>query len=474
MKSKSGDSPGIERLRSHLEDLYRKKTPRSFVLYKRAEQSLVHGGSHTMRLWHPYPVFPSSASGACIGDVDGNLYLDYWQGHYANILGHNPPLIIKEMRRLMENGGLHTGFEGDIQIDLAEILLRQAGAPGDKIRFTTSGTLAAMYAVMMAKAFTGRSHVLKIGGGWHGASPFLLKGVRHHRTRKFGSGESAGVDEDLLRRIHVTRFNDADDLERVFKSWGDKLACFIVEPFLGVGGFLPASPEYLKAARVLTERHGTVLIFDEVISGFRFGPSGVQKFYGVRPDLSIFGKLIGGGHAVAAVLGSRKIMEWCEDRPAAGGRRVLFEGGTFSGHTAYLKAGAVILRHLVSRADSIYPRLAESGAALREGIEKVFSDEDIDVRCTGRGNEAVPGSSLFMVHFPRRWTDLKSPEDLLDDRVVDVRLREEILKLALLIHGVHIVHGGGALSTAHGNRQIRRTIAAYAEAAALLNKFLRS
>jgi glutamate-1-semialdehyde 2,1-aminomutase len=462
----------IERLRSHLEDLYRKKTPGSFKLYRRAGQSLVHGGSHTMRLWRPYPVFPVSASGAEVEDVDGNVYLDYWQGHYANILGHNPPVILKAMRRLLESGGLHTGFEGRVQIDLAEILLRQAGWPGDKVRFTTSGTLAAMYAVMMAKAFSGRDHILKIGGGWHGASPYLLKGVRHHRTRKFASAESAGVADDLLRRTHVTRFNDLDDLEHVFKTRGDKLACFIVEPFLGVGGFMPAERDYLQAARRLTERYGVVLIFDEVISGFRFGPSGVQSLYDVRPDLSLFGKLIGGGHAVAAVIGRSEIMEWCDDRPAPGGRRVLFEGGTFSGHTSYLKAGAVMLGHLAGHAERIYGRLSVKGDSLRTGIEKAFADEGFDVRCTGWGNAVVPGSSLFMVHFPRDGKTMKSPDDLLNDAVVDVRLREEILKLALLIQDVHIVHGGGAVSTAHGDRQIRKTVEAYADAAALFRKFL--
>ena len=462
----------MDRLRDHLVREYRKKTAKSRAVFHRAEKVMIEGGSHTIRLWRPYPFFASGAEGPSVRDVDGNTYIDYWQGHYANILGHNPRLIRREIAACLSRGALHTGFEAVHQIELAETLVRKLGGREAKVRFTTSGTLATMYTVMLSQGLTGRDLVLKIGGGWHGASPYLLKGVKYHVGEGFGGCESAGLLEDIVRRTLVTRFNDGDDLQRIIDENGDRIACFIVEPFLGVGGFLPASKEYLELARSLTAKHGILLVFDEIISGFRFCPTGLQTLYGVRPDLTAFGKIIGGGHAVAAVVGSRDIMEACERGRGFSGR-VLFEGGTFSAHSEYMKAGLIMLGRLVAGAATIYPKLARSGDRLRRGVERVFAEAGVPVRLTGDGNAVVPGSSLFMVHFPRRKNvSYDHPEDIHDDRRSDVALREEILKLALLVNGVNVVHGGGAVSTVHGDREIDATIAAYGEAARLFKKYL--
>jgi glutamate-1-semialdehyde 2,1-aminomutase len=463
---------GIDRLRGHLVREYRKKTAKSRAVFHRAEKVMVEGGSHTIRLWRPYPFFAVSAEGPTVRDVDGNSYIDYWQGHYANILGHNPRLIRRQIAACLGHGALLTGFEAGHQIELAETLVRKLGGKDARVRFTTSGTLATMYAVMLAQGLTGRDHVLKVGGGWHGSSPYLLKGVKYYAGEGFEGRESAGLLDEIVRRTLVTRFNDRDDLARVIEENGGRIACFIVEPFLGVGGFLPASKEYLELARTLTAKNGILLIFDEIVSGFRFCPSGVQTLYGVRPDLTAFGKIIGGGHAVSAVVGPREVMEGCER--ARGPRdRVLFEGGTFSAHTEYMKAGLIMLGHLVQNASTVYPKLARSGEKLRRGIESVFAGEGVPARCTGYGNDVVTGSSLFMVHFPRvKGLTYDHPEAIHDDRRTDVGLREEFLKLALLVHGVNVVHGGGAVSAAHSDRDIDRTIDAYGETARLFAKYL--
>ncbi|MCK7477427.1 MAG: aminotransferase class III-fold pyridoxal phosphate-dependent enzyme [Candidatus Moduliflexus flocculans] len=253
---------------------------------------MIRGGSHSLRLLSPYPFFVKKASGPEVVDVDGNVFLDFWQGHYANILGHNPGFSDLET-----NGdepaeeSLHTGFEVETQVKLAELLLKQVGWKGHKVRFTTSGTLATMYAVMLAFGKTGRDEVLKIGGGWHGASPVLLKGIKFDPKLGFGRIESAGVPDAFARKIHTVRYNDSDDLARIFRKRGDKIACLILEPYLGAGGFLPATREFLQEARRLTARHGAVLIFDEIISGFRFAPTGVQRLAGIEPDVSTFGKV---------------------------------------------------------------------------------------------------------------------------------------------------------------------------------------
>jgi glutamate-1-semialdehyde 2,1-aminomutase len=462
----------IERLVTRLETTYRKKTRRSFALYKQAEKVMIKGGSHNLRLWRPYPFIMAEAHGPHVVDVDGNSYIDYWQGHYANILGHNPAELKKEIAAFdPEHGSLHTGFEGESQIRLAETLLRQLGYDDYKVRFTTSGTLATMYAVMLAQAATGRDHVLKVGGGWHGASPYLLKGVKFDPEAGFSRPESAGVPPEILKRTLVTRFGDADGLARLFASKGNKIACFILEPFLGVGGFLPATREYLSLVRDLTRRHGVLLIFDEIISGFRFCPSGIQTLYGIEPDLATFGKLIGGGHAVSAVAGRAEILEG-KRHGASGPAKVLFEGGTFSAHPQYMRAGTVMLRHLVKASGTVYPKLARAGEILRTRIEGAFRAEGIEAVCTGRGNDVVRGSSLFQVNFPKAGNPLRTAEDLWDPKLSDVRLKEDVLKLALLTEGVHVVHGGGAVSTAHEDAHLDATIGAYGNVARLFKKYL--
>jgi glutamate-1-semialdehyde 2,1-aminomutase len=462
---------GTDRLRGYLVREYEKKTARSRAVFRRAEKVMIAGGSHTIRLWRPYPFFAASAEGPSVRDVDGNTYIDYWQGHYANILGHNPKLIRQRIASLLERGALHTGFEASHQIELAEALVRGLGGSDAKVRFTTSGTLATMYAIMMAQGLTGRDHVLKVGGGWHGASPYLLKGVKYRADKGFEGRESAGLLDGIVERTLITRFNDADDLRKAIGEHGDRIACFIVEPFIGVGGFIPASKEYLELARRLTAKHGIILIFDEIISGFRFCPGGLQTLYRIRPDLTTLGKIIGGGHAVAAVVGPREIMEECE-HGRGGGDRVYFEGGTFSAHAEYMKAGFIMLGHLADHAETIYPRLARSGEQLRRGIERVFAEAGLSARCTGDGNAVVPGSSLFMVHFPRLpGVTYDRPEDIHDARRSDLVMREELLKLALLVNGVNVVHGGGAVSAAHGAKDIKTTIAAYGEAARLFKKY---
>jgi glutamate-1-semialdehyde 2,1-aminomutase len=464
-----------ERARSKLfaalNERYRERTRRSLDIHERARRVMVRGGSHTLRLWPPYPLSVSRADGAWIWDADDHAYVDYWQGHYANILGHNPPVIVDALRSIHERGGLHSGFETTSQIELAELLLRQLGDPGARVRFTTSGTLATMYAVMVAEGYTGRDLILKVGGGWHGASPYLLKGVKYDPDKGYDHPDSAGVPRALARKTLVARFDDLDDLERIVASKGNRIACFILEPFLGAGGFLPVSKAYLEEARRLTERRGILLVFDEIVSGFRFGPSGIQSLYGVRPDLSAFGKVIGGGHAVAAVVGREEVLGVCE-AGRGGRRRAFFEGGTFSAHAEYLAAGSAMIRHLIAGADEIYPRLAALGQRLRRGIEEAFAGEGIEVVCSGDGNEVVPGSSLFFIHFPRRKAGRLGPEALHDQSRWDLDLRERILKLALLNEGVHVVHGGGALSAAHRDEDVWRTIEACAAVARLFKDYL--
>ncbi|MGQ9618918.1 MAG: aspartate aminotransferase family protein [Candidatus Aminicenantia bacterium] len=454
-----------------LSEKFKAKTSKSLILNEKAKKYLVQGGSHTLRLWSPYNFIVKSAKGATVKDLDGNEYIDYWQGHYANILGHNPDILNKACYSKHEAGCLHSGFEDEWQIKLAELILKTLGHKGWKIRFTTSGTLANTYASMLALSYTGREMILKVGGGWHGASPYFLKGVKFYRRYGFEKVESSGIPEEFSNRILITRFNDPEDLESRIKKFGDKIACFIIEPYIGAGGFIPAEIEYLRIARKLTDERGIVLIFDEVISGFRFSANALHAYLNIEPDLAVFGKIIGGGHAVSAVAGKGEIMELCGDN-APSGKRVRFEGGTFSAHPEYMFAGYTLLDTLIKNEDKVYPSIGKLANKLRAGIEEVFKEEGIPFKFSGGTNKSIPLSPFFSPNFFKKdIREIKSPEDVMDEELVDLYLRESVLKLFLLNRGIHVIHGGGALSTAHTEEHVNQTIDAFKEFARALKKY---
>jgi glutamate-1-semialdehyde 2,1-aminomutase len=440
-------------LLAELEEAYTLYSPKSGAVNEMAIQYLVDGGSHALRLTRPFPPRIAGAHGAWLKDEDGHDILDFWQGHLANILGHNPEVVTRELAQALASGfGLQTGFTDRLQAEAAEILCRQTGA--ERVRFTTSGTLATMYAIMLARSYTGRTLVMKVGGGWHGAQPWALKGIEF--SARNGAGfqkvESDGVPVAVTDKVIVTGFNDADRLRDHFREYGDRLACFIIEPFLGVGGFTPASREYLHAARDLADQYGVVLVFDEVIAGFRFRAGNMGALYGLQPDLATFGKIMGGGMPVAALAGRADILNLSG---RAGGSRVKFSGGTYSGHPASLLAAKTLMSYLVEHEAEIYPRLADLGARTRQALAKAFADEGIYVHCTGHDPEVLPGSSMFMLHFPYdEGVPLNTPEDWANPNVCDVGLSHKVLDLALLLEDVFMLHSHGAVSTTHTGADI--------------------
>jgi glutamate-1-semialdehyde 2,1-aminomutase len=440
-------------LLAELKDAYRQYAPMSGAVNEEAKRFQVDGGSHALRLMEPFPPRLTAAKGAWVRDEDGHDILDLWQGHFANILGHNPEVVTLAVARMLEEGyGLQTGFTDRLQVEVAELLSRRLDA--ERIRFTTSGALATMYSIMLARAFTGRTLVMKVGGGWHGAQPWALKGIGY--SPENGSGfkkvESDGVPAAVTDKVVVTSFNDPDGLRRDFQRYGNQLACFIVEPFLGLGGFTPARAEYLRAARELTEHYGVILIFDEVISGFRFCAGSMGGMYGVQPDLATLGKVVGGGMPVSVVAGRAEVMDLAGRE---GDRRVKFSGGTYSAHPASLMAAKACLSYLVDNEQEVYPRLAALGEKLRSALEGAFADEGIYARCMGNGSDVLSGSSMFYLHFPYEESALLDlPTDWFDPSVCDTELTHGVLDLALLLEDVFVLHGHGAVSVAHSDSDI--------------------
>jgi glutamate-1-semialdehyde 2,1-aminomutase len=447
------------RLLEELAESYKSKHKKSEEIFNRASRLQVRGGSHNLRLFAPFPFYAARYQGSRVVDVDGNEYVDFWQGHFANVLGHNPQLILDTLSAYYrEKQGLTTGIPSPHQSELAELILTQIGA--DKIRFTTSGTLATMYAIMLAKAHTGRDMVLKIGGGWHGAQPYVLKGIFTYE-KGFNQLESAGLPPGVDSMIAITRFNDEQDLEETFQKFGERLSCFILEPFIGAGGLIFSTRSYLQRAKELTQEYEALLIFDEVISGFRFHPGGVQALYGVKPDLTVLGKAIGGGMPLSAVAGREDVMALCSPEAKAG-KRVKFDGGTFSAHPASILAGATYIRHLIENSSRIYPEIGRLGEKVRTEIEAIFESFGFSVRCTGYGSGIAKNSSLVGVQFLHPGYDrhITSPEQVWDPDICDVEMREKMFKLAMLEEGFNIFHGYGSISAAHTEQEIQDSLAA--------------
>ncbi len=401
------------------------------------------------------------ANGASFDDLDGHRIIDYWQGHYANLLGHNPPLIREALLEALNDGrGLQSGLLHEIEADVAERLVRATGT--EVARLTTSGTLASFYAALMSRAFTGRALILKASGAWHGSQPFGLKGITA-RGGTFDHVESEGLPTSAGADVRLTRFGDVEDLRRAFAEDGERIACVLVEPVLGAGGGIAASPEYLREARRLTEHHGALLICDEIITGFRYRAGSLVAAYGVRADVVLVGKIAGGGMPLAAACGRREIFALA----SRGSGRVKFEGGTYSAHELTLVASRALLRHLEQQGDVLYGALSAAGDRLRAGIAEAAKDWNVPVAILGAAGAPVLPGSLVLIHvLHESGPTPKDPEELARRRhpAIDDRL----LKSIMILEGVSTRSGGGAISTAHDAGDLSRTIEGYRAAFARL------
>ncbi len=450
-----------ERLRVEFE----RRFPRSLAALHSAGPQLLGGTSHSLRGNNPFMVLVDQASGSQVFDLDGHRIIDYWQGHYANLLGHNPRFVTEALAEELSRGkGLHDGMLHEIEHHLAELLCARTGM--DRARFTTSGSLATFYATLLARCFTNRKGVLKVSGGWHGSQPFGLKGVSS-RDGTYDHLESEGLPESLGDEILLVKYNDVVALRKTFAEQGRRIACFIVEPLLGSGGGITATREFLAEARRLTSSHGALLISDEIISGFRFRAGDLISSYGVTADLLVLGKIIGGGMPVAAVLGREDVMRLCTP---GGGSRVRFEGGTYSAHPLALLAARTMVEKLCDAGSTTYAELANKGEWLRAELIAQFERLSVPVCVTGSLPAGMGGSSVVMWHFVKQQGLQPScAEDLTrKDRrhpVVDAAL----FRAVSLLEDLH-VKGGGCVSGAHSDADLKSTLQSVANAVARLRE----
>lgn len=303
------------------------------------------------------PLFIERAAGARVYDADGNEYIDFVCSWGPMILGHNHPAVVAAIRAALDSG-TSFGAPTSKEIDLAE-LVTGALPSVEKVRFVSSGTEATMSAVRLARGFTGRDKVVKFDGCFHGhADSFLIKAGSGVLT--LGIPGSPGVPEDIVKNTISIPYNNEEILEKTLRDLQGEIACVIVEPVAGNMGVVPPAPGFLQALRRLTSELGIVLIFDEVITGFRLGLGGAQEYYGIRPDLTCLGKIIGGGLPVGAYGGKKEIM----DQIAPDGP--VYQAGTLSGNPLAMAAGAATLREL-SR-PGFYQELEEKAARFAAGL----------------------------------------------------------------------------------------------------------
>lgn len=410
------------------------------------------GVSHNVHYFPPYPFFVKKGKGSKIWDVDGNEYVDLWMGHYTHILGHHPDVIVEAVQR-QAGEGIHWGIVFEKQVEWAE-LIRDLVPCAEMVRFCCSGTEATMYAVRLARASTGKKIILKMAGGWHGASSDLSLGIKMPYERD----ESLGLFPELQQHTKVIFFNDLSKSLDIIRQNRNDLAGIIFEPAMGESGFVPATIDYLKMLRSETERLGALLIFDEVITGFRVALGGAQERFGILPDLTTLGKIVGGGFPVGALVGKKEILEKTSPEVKKNKwERILIGGGTFSSHPFTAAAGLAMLGYLRDHAEEVYPLIETRGEKVRKGIQEALRSEGLDATATGIG-------SLFQTHFPlQKGVTLNSPHSI--NQLTDVEKREVEFRIRMLTKGVHVMHGGGGLSIAHSDKDIEKIIAAAREVA---------
>jgi len=414
---------------------YEKKRPKSKKLYARAKKVLPAGVSYFIRYFEPYPFYVSHARGSKIYDVDGNKYIDFWMGHYTHILGHNPAPIRRAVQQQLEKG-VHLGVCHELEVALAEQVVKMVPC-AEMVRFTNSGTEASMYATRLARADTGKAKIVKFEGSWHGGYDALQVAVKP----PMDVPETSGLPEEAVKNTIVAPFNDIEATRQAVKN--QEIAAFFVEPVLGAGGGIPAKKEFLRALKELSREKQALLVFDEVITGFRLSPGGAQKFYGVTPDLAVLGKILGGGFPVGAIVGRRETMQRLDatiyDRP-----QLCFHGGTFSANPITMTAGLTMLKLLED--GTIIRQLNRRCAKLRQQLKEIFEQNRVDVQVTGEG-------SLFLVHFTREeikdvYSVSRADKQRLDDYHMNLMMNDVFFLPRKL----------GALSKAHTEADLERLL----------------
>lgn len=367
---------------------YAARTPRSRTAHDRAASALPGGDTRSSTFFHPYPTYMARGEGPRLFDLDGNPYLDFLNNYTSLVLGHAHPAVAEAVQgALAEQPAL--GAPHLAQVELGERICRRV--PGvERLRFCNSGTEAVMHAVRTARLATGRPWVVKMEGGYHGSADSLEVSIAPDParagpgTRPVAVPESRGILPGMIADTLIAPFNDPGACQALLEAEPGQVAAILLEPMMGSAGAIPSQPGYLQRLRELATEHGALLIFDEVQT-LRFHPGGAQAYYGVTPDLTAMGKMIGGGFPVGAFGGAERWMSIYDPRrPDSAGH-----SGTFNGHPVVMAAGCAVLDVLDGPA---IDRLNRLGDRLAAGARAAFDRHGLHGQVTGAG-------SIFNIHF---------------------------------------------------------------------------
>jgi glutamate-1-semialdehyde 2,1-aminomutase len=413
---------------------------KSEAAFERAKRVIPGGVNSPVRAFRSVggtPVFAREAKGCMLVDIDGNAYIDYVMSWGPLILGHANPLVIAAVRDAAEHG-TSFGAPTEAETELAELVIAMVPSI-EKVRFCSSGTEATMSALRLARGFTGRAKVIKFAGCYHGhADAFLISAGSGALTN--GVPDSPGITEGVARDTIVVDYNDTQGVWNAFEQHGEEIAAVIVEPYVGNMGLVLPLPDFLPALRAACTRYGSVLIFDEVMTGFRVAPGGVQEREGIIPDLTTLGKIIGGGLPVGAFGGRGDIMSRLSPEGP------VYQAGTLSGNPLAMAAGLATLRGLQN--PQVYPHLEELGLRFALGMAEVFTRHNVPHTAASRGSMV----GFFLTDGPvTNVSDAKRSDTALYGRFFH----------AMLDRGVYLAPSqfeAGFLSTAHRQLDVDRTL----------------
>ncbi len=417
---------------------------RSRALFEEAKKYIPGGVNSPVRAFKSVgdtPRFIAKAKGSHIWDVDGNEYVDYVCSWGPMILGHAHPEVIKAIQEQAEKGTSY-GAPTELEVKLAKMIVELVPSV-EKVRMVNSGTEATMSAIRLARGYTGRNKVIKFEGGYHGHVDALLVKAGSGLTT-FGVPTSPGIPEDFAKHTITVPFNDIDALKKVIDEVGNDVAAVIMEPVMANAGLIIPEPGFLEKVRELTAEKGIVLIFDEVITGFRLSPGGAQEYFGITPDLSCFGKIIGGGLPVGAFGGKAEIMNYLAPEGP------VYQAGTLSGNPLAMVAGIKTLELL--QQPGVYENLREKTDKLAEGLREAARAAGIEDKLCFKKIE-----SISIVYFTNK--DVKNYQDALTSNTKSyARFFRKMLE-----QGIYFAPSQfevAFMSTAHTDEDIEKTVKA--------------
>ena len=418
---------------------------KSKMLFERAKKILPGGVNSPVRAFEPYPFFVECAQGSKMYDADDKAYVDYCMAYGALLLGHAYPEVMDAVKNQLAKGTLY-GAPTEREVEFAE-LIQKASPCMEMMRLVNSGTEATMHAIRVARGYTARKKIIKFEGCFHGSHDSVLVKVGSGAT-SFGAPNSLGIPEETTRNTIVLPYNDVEALEATFKREGNDIAAVIVEPVLANVGLILPKENYLAYLRKITSEYGIVLIFDEIITGFRLALGGAQEYFKVKPDMATLGKVLGGGFPLAAFGGKKEIMQ----NVSPLGK--VYQAGTFSGNPVSATAGFTALSILSQKKNEIYPKLAKNCQELKKALSDLAATHKVPA-------QVYNIASLYQIFFTKEpITDYACTKQ--SNTKMFTAYFNELLKQGVFIPPSQ--YETCFLSTAHSQEDLKFTINAFDKA----------